>query len=411
MTALESLLAHPGLRRVLTLLNDGGEEARTVGGAVRNALIGEPVHEYDIATSATPDVVISRAGAAGLRAIPTGIAHGTVTLLADGLPFEVTTLREDVETDGRHAKIRFGRDFAADALRRDFTINALSLGLDGTLYDYTGGAADLRAGRVRFIGEARQRIREDYLRVLRFFRFSARYGGGTLDPEGLRAAICERSGLAILSAERIRQELFKILEGPRADEIATIMTEAGLLGALLRGAPRPRRLAKLIALGDDGSAILRLAALNVEIAEDALRLREVLRLSNQDTARLEQAAARLTALHGLRHPPSYGELRRMLFEAKRQGALDALALAFTTSGSPDPSLWRSALRFLTDTPEPRLPFSSTDLIARGLTEGRALGQALKRLQAAWIRAGFPQDPRHLATLLDEAAHGASPKDL
>ncbi|MGD0634977.1 MAG: CCA tRNA nucleotidyltransferase [Beijerinckiaceae bacterium] len=403
-----ALLGHPGLRQVLELLNGDGEEARVVGGSVRNALLGQPVHEYDIATTAIPDVVIARAKKAGLRAIPTGITHGTVTLMAQGMPFEVTTLREDVETDGRHAVIRFGRDFAADALRRDFPINALSLGLDGRLYDYTGGLEDLTGRRVRFIGNARQRIREDYLRVLRFFRFSAAYGGPVLDPEGLSAAISERAGLAILSGERVRQELFKILAAPRAASVAAIMSNAGILGPLLHGVPRPARLAKLIAFGDDGSPLLRLAALAVAIPEDALRLRDILRLSNHETARLERAARALTALHGLSAPPPLGDLRRLLFEAGRQGACDGLCLAFTDSGAAaDDSHWHAALRFVTDTPEPRLPFSSADLLARGLTPGRALGETLKILQAKWIRAGFPQDPRSLATLLDEATQALS----
>ncbi|MDR3461553.1 MAG: CCA tRNA nucleotidyltransferase [Beijerinckiaceae bacterium] len=402
-----ALLGHPGLRQILELLNENGEEARVVGGAVRNTLLGEPIHEYDIATTAVPDAVIARAKKAGLRAIPTGIAHGTVTLIAQGMPFEVTTLREDVETDGRHAVIRFGRDFAADAVRRDFTINALSLGLDGELHDYTGGIADLTARRVRFIGDARQRIREDYLRVLRFFRFSAAYGGPALDREGLGAAIAERAGLAILSAERVRQELFKILAAPRAASVAAIMSEAGILGPLLHGVARPARLARLIAFGDDVDPLLRLAALAVAIPEDVLRLRDILRLSNPETARLERAARALATLHGLSAPPSLGDLRRLLFEAGRQGARDALRLAFADSGAEmDKSRWHAALRFVTDTPEPRLPFSGADLLARGLAPGRGLGEALKILQANWIRAGFPQDPRSLAALLDDATQAA-----
>ena len=186
-----ALLAEPGLARVLALLNDDGEEARVVGGAVRNALMGRPHTDHDVTTTAVPDLVMARAAAAGLRTIPTGIAHGTVTILAQGRPFEVTTLREDVETDGRHAVIRFGRDFAQDALRRDFTI----------------GFDDLAAERVRFIGDPATRIREDYLRTLRFFRFSAEYAAGDLDADGLTATVAERDGLARLSRERVRQEL------------------------------------------------------------------------------------------------------------------------------------------------------------------------------------------------------------
>jgi poly(A) polymerase len=385
-----SLLALPALRAVLRLLDGDGEEARVVGGAVRNALLGRPVHEYDIATTATPDVVIARARAAGLRSIPTGIAHGTVTVLVEGLPFEITTLREDVETDGRHAVIRFGRDFAMDARRRDFTINALSMGLDGTVHDYTGGANDLKAGRVKFIGDAGQRIREDFLRVLRFFRFSADYADGPLDADGLAAAIRERDGLAILSRERVRQELLKLLAARRVAPVTRVMAESGLLGPLLRGVAQPARLARLVAIAGDAAD-------------------PVLRLSNQEAARLDQVAKALTGLHASDQPPSLGDLRALLFETGRQGACDALHLAHAESrAAADDSRWRSALRFLQDTPLPRLPFSGADLLARGFSGGRGLGEALKALQGKWIRAGFPQDPRTLASLLDEVSGNTRP---
>ena len=408
-SAAAALLEKAELRQALELLNGGGEEARVVGGAVRNALLGRPVHEYDIATTATPDVVIARAEQARLRSIPTGIAHGTVTVLIQGLPFEITTLREDVETDGRHAVIRFGRDFADDARRRDFTINALSMGLDGQVHDYTDGLADLAARRVRFIGDAGQRIREDFLRVLRFFRFSADYADGALDADGLAASIRERAGLAILSRERIRQELLKLLAARRAAAVVEVVSACGLLGPLLQGVAQPGRLARLLAIDPDADAdaTLRLAATGVQIVEDAERLREALRLSNQEAMRLSTAAKALAPLHGFDSPPSSGVLRTMLFSVGRQGACDALRLAQAESrAAPDDSGWRSALRFLEDTPEPHLPFSSADLMARGFS-GRALGEALKALQAKWIRAGFPQDPRTLAALLAEIG-GATP---
>lgn len=401
------LLNEPAVRQALELLNGGGEEARVVGGAVRNALLGRPVHEYDIATTATPDAVIARAEKARLRSIPTGIAHGTVTVLIQGLPFEITTLRQDVETDGRHAVIRFGRDFADDARRRDFTINALSMGLDGEVHDYTGGLDDIAARRVRFIGDAAQRIREDFLRVLRFFRFSADYAEGPLDPDGLAAAIRERAGLAILSRERVRQELLKLLAARRAAAVVDVVSACGLLGPLLQGVAQPGRLARLLAIDPEAEPLLRLAAIGVQVVEDAERLREALRLSNQEAARLSTAAKALVLLHGTDSPPPAGTLRAMLFEVGRQGATDALRLAHAESRCvPDDSQWRSALLFIQDTPEPHLPFSGADLMARGFS-GRALGEALKTLQAKWIRAGFPQDPRTLAALLGEIG-GATP---
>jgi len=211
---LDAVLAEPRLRRLLTALDGNGEETRVVGGAVRNALFGRRVKDVDLATTALPEETARRAREEGFKVVPTGIEHGTLTVIVGGEPFEVTTLREDVETDGRHAVVRFGRDFAADALRRDFTINALSVRADGEIRDYTGGLADIAAGRVRFIGSARGRIREDYLRILRFFRFFAEYAQGPIDADGLHAAIHERAGLERLSRERIRTEFLRLLAAP-----------------------------------------------------------------------------------------------------------------------------------------------------------------------------------------------------
>src|ERR1700733_1713103 len=193
--------------RVLALLNEDGTEARVVGGAVRNALMKLHADEIDVATTAEPNEVMRRAEAAGFKAIQTGIEHGTVTVVVDGRPFEVTTLRTDVETYGRKAKVMFGRDWKKDAERRDFTINALSASADGHVYDYVGGLADILARKVRFIGDPEKRIAEDYLRILRFFRFHAYYGAGALDPAGLLASIRARGGIDTLSRERVRMEM------------------------------------------------------------------------------------------------------------------------------------------------------------------------------------------------------------
>ena len=205
----------PGTQAVFACLNRDGFESRVVGGAVRNALLGRPVNEVDFATTAKPDDVVRLAAQAGIKTVPTGIAHGTVTLIACGVPFEVTSLRRDVETDGRHATVAFGTDWAEDARRRDFTMNALYADAQGKVHDPLGGLNDLRAGRVRFVGDPAQRIREDYLRTLRFFRFSAGYARGAFDPEGIAAAIRERMGLLRLSRERVRTELLRILAAPR----------------------------------------------------------------------------------------------------------------------------------------------------------------------------------------------------
>ncbi len=395
------------LARTLAALNGDGEETRLVGGAVRYLALGEAVGDFDLATTALPQVVMKRARAAGFRVAPTGLAHGTVTVIVEGRPIEATTLRRDVDTDGRHAKVAFGRDFRDDALRRDFTINALSLTPDGVVHDYVGGLIDLAARRVRFIGEARQRIREDYLRILRFFRFSARYGDGRLDRAGFEAAIAERDGLAILSRERVRAELMKLFAAPRAPQVLAAICEAGLLQPLAAGQADAARFARLAAIeaagGTTADPLLRLGALCVLIEEDAERLRERLRLSNAETDRLAALARGLADLHDGEAPPSLGALRRLLFERRRQGALDALALFHADSGAAaDDWGFARARAFLSATPEPTLPITGADVVARGVTHGQRVGATLKKLQALWIRAGFPREPETLARLLDEA---------
>jgi tRNA nucleotidyltransferase/poly(A) polymerase len=337
-----------------------------------------------------------------------------VTIVVDGCPLETTTLREDVETDGRWAKVVFGRDFVADAGRRDFTINALSLSADGAVHDYVGGLEDLGARRVRFIGEADARIREDYLRILRFFRFSARFAASGLDPEGLSAAICARDGLARLSRERVRAEFLKLLAAPRAGDIAQTMSESGFLEPILGGLGYPRRLSRLIAIevdrGLNGDALLRLAALGVAIPEDAERLHDRLRLTNAESDRLKIAAATLIGLHGTTTPPSFHELRTLLFAAGSEAARDALTLAEAESEAPpDVRAFGAADQFLANAPEPKLPISGTDLIARRAA-GRAVGQVLRTFQAQWIHGGFSKEPGTLARLLEEAVAASAAQD-
>jgi tRNA nucleotidyltransferase/poly(A) polymerase len=402
-----SLLDEGRLARALRALDGDGEETRLVGGAVRDLALGEKAEDFDLATTAPPEVVMKRARAAGFGVAPTGLAHGTVTVIVAGQPIEVTTLRRDVVTDGRHATVAFGRDFEADARRRDFTINALSLGRDGVVHDYADGLADLAQRRVRFIGDANERIREDYLRILRFFRFSARYGEGALDADGLSAAIRQRDGLTILSRERVRAELRKLLAAPRAGDVVTVICEAGLLNPLLAGQSNAARLRRVAAIearrGERPDALLRLAALCVAIEEDAERLRERLRLSNAEFERLAIVGQALPGLHGLTAPPPFGALRGLLFERRRRGALDALTLAHADSGAPADD-WRfaDAYRFLEEAPEPTLPITGADILARGVAHGQRVGATLKTLQALWIRAGFPREPEVLARLLDEA---------
>jgi len=399
------------LARALAALNGEGEETRLVGGAVRDLALGEGAFDFDLATTASTDEVIRRAKAAGFKVALTGVAHGTVTIVIDGRPIETTTLRKDVETDGRRAKVAFGRDFEADAERRDFTINALSLGPDGTVHDPVGGLADLARGRVRFIGDADQRIREDYLRILRFFRFSARFAAGGLDQEGLKAAIRARDGLARLSRERVRAELLKLLAAPRAGDVVQTMGECGFLEPILGGLAYPRRLARLIAIeadrGRGPDPVLRLVALGVAMPEDADRLRDRLRLANAEHDRMNPAAAALIGLHGVSAPPPSHDLRALLFNAGREAARDALTLAHAESRAPaSDAAFAAADRFLAETPIPELPFSGGDLIARGIEAGPRVGRTLRAFEALWIEAGFPKDAETLARLLGEAAQSA-----
>jgi poly(A) polymerase len=393
---------------LLALLDRDGEEARVVGGAVRNELLGETVGEGDMATTAVPQEVIRRAEAAGFKPVPTGIEHGTVTVVIDKHPFEVTTLREDVETDGRRAKVAFGRDWRRDAERRDFTINALSATRDGTVHDYVGGLDDIGARRLRFIGDPALRIAEDYLRILRFFRFHAAYGRGLPDAAGLHACIVARQGLDQLSRERVRAELMKLLLARHAVPTLAVMAEAGLLGTVLGGVPLLASLSNLIKLEAELSlpadAVRRLCALAVLVVEDADRLRERLRLANAEHERLAAMAERWWRI-----APETGEpaARAPLYKLGPQKFTDRVLLAWSRSpaGAADPD-WRALATLPGRWSAPRFPLAAADFIARGMPKGPALGQALRAAEVAWIAAGFPAEAAALNAIADEAARGA-----
>jgi poly(A) polymerase len=400
--AVATLFGSRRLLDILDVLNGGGEETRIVGGAVRNALLQLPIGDVDLATTAVPDEIIARARAAGFKPVPTGVEHGTVTIVVRGRPFEVTTLREDIATDGRRAIVRFGRDFGRDAQRRDFTVNALSVSADRSLHDPVGGLPDIGAGHIRFIGDARERIREDYLRILRFFRFHAAYGEGPLDRAGLDAAIRERQGLAVLSAERIRAEIMKLVVARRGGEVAQEMSDAGFFERIFAGIAYPVLFARLSKIERTaGDAVLRLGALAIGVREDADRLRTRLRLSNAEHKRLAEMADACVVWHNRDAPPDERDLRTQLFLAGRAAASDALALAHVASGaSADDREWMQAANFLRESPEPRLPVTGEDVMASGV-RGKLVGAALKSLQARWIGAGFPKEPRAVARLLEE----------
>ena len=379
------------LSRLLSVLERDGEEARVVGGAVRNALLGEPVHECDVATTAVPDEVGRRVSKAGFKAVPTGIAHGTVTVVIDGQPFEVTTLRKDVETYGRHAKVEFGRDWAGDAQRRDFTINALSAAPDGTVYDYTGGLADLAARRVQFIGDARTRIEEDYLRILRFFRFHAAYGHGNPDQSGLHACIAARAGLDQLSRERVRMEMMKLLLAVRATPTLAVMSEVGLLLRVLGGVPYLAAFEMMSKVEHESGvapdAARRLGALGVATPEDADRLWQRLRLTNVEHGRLGVMGAEWWRLS-----PRQGNqaARAQLYRLKPEHYVDCALLAWARSQAPaHDEAWRALVSLPRRWTAPIFPLKAADFMQRGIDKGPALGAAMRAAEAAWIGAGFP----------------------
>lgn len=396
-----SWLGMPPLAALLASLDSEGEEARVVGGAVRNALLGEEVVEWDIATTALPQAVIARARDAGWKTAPTGIAHGTVTVIVDHRPFEVTTLREDIQTDGRHALVRFGRDFRADAFRRDFTINAISVSRDGTLHDYAQGIEDIAARRVRFIGEADRRIAEDYLRILRLFRFHARYGDGPIDRDSFSATIRGREGLRQLSAERIHAELLKLMMAKGAGDVLAEIDGAGFLALVLGGVARVAAFRRLTALEAANAlapdAVRRLAVLSLFTRADAVRIAALLRLSNVETKRIAGIAL---LVESLREPPSLARARELLYRLGRAGFEDGLLAAAAHAPESD---FSPALALASTWPVPRNPFGGRDVAHLGIPAGPQVGQILSRAEQRWIQAGFPVDRQVQLSILQDAA--------
>lgn len=410
MQAVDRLRGAPflmggGAATALKLLDGDGEQARIVGGAVRNALMGRSVAEIDIATTAVPDEVMRRARLANIKFAPTGVEHGTVTLIIDGRPYEVTTLREDVETFGRKARVVFGRDWSHDAARRDFTINALSVTADGTVYDYTGGLEDLAHRRVRFIGEAGRRIAEDYLRILRFFRIHAAYGTGPVDREGLRACIAGRAGLKQLSAERIRSEMLKLMGADGASGALREMGDGGLLLELLGGVTYHSAFDAMVAaeqqLALEPEPIRRLAALAVAVVEDADRLTERLRLSNAESAELVSMAHRWWRLVSV----DENQARVALYKLGPERYVDRIMLAWAQTGG-DAGRWQELATLPSRWTVPVFPLKAADFMARGLQPGPKLGAALARGEQLWIDAGFPSDTTELNAIAGAAIQAA-----
>jgi poly(A) polymerase len=407
MTDVRALDDAPWLRsgptaRVLAVLNGGGEEARVIGGAVRNALLKIPTGDIDIATTSPPDEVIRRAKAAGIKSVPTGIDHGTVTLVVEGHPFEVTTLREDTETYGRKAKVAFGRDWVRDAERRDFTINGLSVDAEGVVHDHVGGLEDIAARRVRFIGDPHQRIAEDYLRILRFFRMHASYGKGEPDRDGYLACIAGRAGVANLSAERVRMEMLKLVVADGAVASIAAMADGGLLLAIVGGVAYTGPFAAMIEaereLGLEASAVRRLAALTVAVTEDAKRVTSRLRLTNAETKALDSMGHRWWRLAG----KDEASAKRLLYRLGEQAYRDRLLLAWARAGNDgDSARWRDLARLPQRWSAPKFPLKAADFVSRGIAQGPALGHVLTLAEDAWLAADFPLDPTALSDIADQ----------
>jgi len=370
----EVFLKRQGIRRLLKALDAKQGTARFVGGAVRDLLLDVPHEDLDLATTLVPAEVMRRLESKGIKAVPTGIEHGTITAVSSGTVVEVTTLRSDVSTDGRRATVAFTDDWKQDAGRRDFTINALYADpYSGELYDFFGGLDDLRSRTVRFIGDPLQRIAEDHLRILRYFRFHARYGHGDPDPDALEACVSRANDLMALSRERIADELLKLLALDDPTATVRLMSDRGIFKPVL---PEIERVARLEALvGAEQAAdiaadpLRRLAALLPPDPATAERVAARLKVSNKAKKRLVSAA-----------DPSLGQGPRSLaYRLGPDGAVDRLLLAGRAGDAADIRGWKP----------PRMPIGGGDLIARGVTEGPDVARTLRRIENAWEAAGFP----------------------
>ena len=385
-------LAEPATQRLLAALAAAGIAARFVGGCVRDALLKIETGDIDIATPARPDAVIAALKAAKIRAVPTGIEHGTITAVIAPRHFEITTLRRDVETDGRHALVAFGADWDEDAARRDFTINAIYLSPDGTLFDPVGGRADLAAHRVRFVGDPATRIAEDVLRILRYYRFEARFGSGAGDAEARAACRTAIDKLPTLSAERVSRELLRLIGSPEPLRALHMMAEDGVLPAILPEATRVDRLSRLMPLSAD--PLLRLAALIDFDEADAIALAERLRLSSAERRRLAGLMKpwQIDLSRDLKHL----RVELYLFEGPDYHDIALLAAA---EGEIDVG----RLNELMEWSPPAFPLNGRDVIARGVVPGPQVRQLLKEMRRWFAEMGFVASRRQCLARLKEIA--------
>ncbi|GMV62570.1 MAG: hypothetical protein AMXMBFR74_17380 [Parvibaculum sp.] len=381
-------------KAVMEALAAKGGTARFVGGCVRNALMGETVRDIDIAITETPESAKALLEAKGIKVVPTGIDHGTITAVTPTRHFEITTLRVDVATDGRRADVAFTSDWLGDAQRRDFTMNALYCDADGTVHDPLGGREDLKARRVRFIGDPHERIREDYLRILRFFRFHAFYGKGEPDAAGLRACAEEREGLRQLSGERVRDELLKIASADEAGAAYRQMAAAGILAIVLPEASRLDRFEKLVEieaqqLFKEADPMLRLGAMLDLDEAGVAALAQRLRLSNKDRDRL---AGMLTDTTKIVCYLSMREVRRALYWLGRQLFKDRVSLGWADDKRGHNAFqWRAMLAMADSWEKPELPLTGEMIKAAGVPEGPEIGRVRKEVEEWWVDSDFIDD--------------------
>ncbi|MTI18997.1 CCA tRNA nucleotidyltransferase [Rhodobacteraceae bacterium RKSG542] len=378
-------LTSPALQAVFDVLEQDGDKARVVGGPVRNALLGVSVDDVDIACTALPAQTLERAKKAGMKAVPTGIDHGTVTLISDGHPYEVTTLREDVETHGRHATVLFGKDWEKDARRRDFTLNALYVDRSGNLYDPLGGLEDCHARRIRFIGNANKRIKEDYLRILRFFRFFSMYGLGEADDVALQACRDEREGLRNLSAERVTKEMLKLLEGPRALEAIRLMQDCGLLDIALGCDVNTEMFERLTALEqmDPSAKNANLRLFSLTGTQECSGLR----LSNGQNLRGKTALSLCSGF--LANGLGLKQIKATMVSYERSAVVDGFLLfAASPAQATSPKDLQDAYEFIKSWSVPVFPLRGKDLIGAGFKAGPELGRALEAARIAWAETDY-----------------------
>jgi poly(A) polymerase len=393
----------PETRKLLAALGEG----RFVGGAVRNALLAIAVSDIDIAVPMPPEETVKRLEKAEIKFVPTGWEHGTVTAILGGQPFEVTSLRRDVETDGRHAIVAFTDDWEEDSARRDFTMNALYAAPDGEIFDYHGGVQDLITGKVRFVGDPATRIREDYLRILRLFRFHAWYGKSEMDAQALRAAAAAKAGLGQLSGERIAKELLRLLECAGPVPALRMMAASGILSELLPYALRLPRLEQLVEIEAENrfrpDPLLRLAALLPDDADAARKVAERLRLSNAERARLEALA-----IPGDKIPPqlSAAEVRRLLYRIGSARFRDLVLLSWAASARSGMH-WRMLLSIADGWERPRFPLTGHEAMAAGVAEGPEVGRLLNLVEAWWLEQDFAPDQAQLMEKLKSLIGTAS----